>query len=142
MKSTSRYQVRSSSCPIGIFIFFHSCVSLYPFCVKFSGHVAEGMTQGAEAIGRGLVRASTKGAELMKIGTIKLKENVAPTLEDREVDPKLKASLEAASWTADKAVKVSGYLGREIKSLLSASCKFQPTLSAKLNLKVWLFIHP
>ena len=76
------------------------------------------MTQGAEAIGRGLVRASTKGAELMKIGTIKLKENVAPTLEDREVDPKLKASLEAASWTADKAVKVSGYLGMK-KSLLS-----------------------
>ena len=102
--------------------------------MKFSGHVAEGMTQGAEAIGRGLVRASTKGAELMKIGTIKLKENVAPTLEDRAVDPKLKASLEAASWTADKAVKVSGYLGREIKSLLSASCKFQPTMSAAPSL--------
>jgi len=85
-------------------------LSHYEEYITLSGHVAEGMTQGAEAIGRGLVRASTKGAELMKIGTIKLKENVAPTLEDREVDPKLKASLEAASWTADKAVKVSGYL--------------------------------
>ena len=77
----------------------------------------------------------------MKIGTIKLKENVAPTLEDRAVDPKLKASLEAASWTADKAVKVSGYLGMK-KSLLSASCKFQPILNAKLNFKVWLFHVP
>ena len=72
------------------------------------------MTQGAEAIGRGLVRASFKGAELMKKGTVKLKENIAPTDEDKPVDPKVKAGLEAASWTADKAVKVSGFLGKKI----------------------------
>ena len=47
----------------------------------------------------------------MKKGTVKLKENMAPTDEDKPVDPKVKASLEAISWTADKGVKVSGYLG-------------------------------
>jgi len=85
-------------------------LSHYEEYITLSTHVAEGMTQGAEAIGRGLVKASTKGVELMKQGTVKLKENMAPTDEDRQVDPKLKASLEAASWTAEKAVKVSGYL--------------------------------
>ena len=76
----------------------------------------------------------------MKIGTVKLKENVAPTLEDREVDPKLKASLEAASWTADKAVKVSGYLGIEILNVFFQRHlpKFKPTLKAKeLYFKIW-----
>ena len=41
-------------------------------------------------------------------------ENIAPTDEDKPVDPKVKAGLEAASWTADKAVKVSGFLGKKI----------------------------
>ena len=58
------------------------------------------MAQGTEAV-----------AELMKKGTVKLKESIAPADEDVPVDPKIKAGLEAVSWTADKAFKVSGFLG-------------------------------
>ena len=87
-------------------------LSEYDEYIAVSGKVAEGMTQGAEVVGKGLVKASIKGAQLMKKGTEKLKENMVPAANSIAVDPKLKTGLEAASWTADKAVKVSGYLGK------------------------------
>jgi len=85
-------------------------LSDYDEYIRVSGQVAEGMTQGAEVVGKGLVKASIKGAELMKKGTSMLKENMAPAAEAVAVDPKVKTGLEAASWTAEKAVKVSGFL--------------------------------
>jgi len=75
------------------------CEDYMALSEQLSSHIAEGMAQGTEAV-----------AELMKKGTVKLKESIAPADEDVPVDPKIKAGLEAASWTADKAFKVSGFL--------------------------------
>ena len=46
----------------------------------------------------------------MYIGAEKLKDKIVPENEPRHLDPKLKASLNAARWVSNNTVKASGYL--------------------------------
>ena len=85
-------------------------ISNYEEYMEYSEKISLGLTKGAEMVGWGLVKASTKGGELMKSGTIKLKERILPDTESKPVDPKVKKGLEAAQWVSDKAVRGSGYL--------------------------------
>jgi len=45
-------------------------------------------------------------------GTELLKEKIEPDTESTPIDPRLKTGLQVAKWTADKAAKGSGYLGK------------------------------
>ena len=85
-------------------------VSNYDEYMEFSEKVSQGLTKGAEMVGFGLVKASTKSGELMKAGTVKLKDKIMPDAESKPVDPKVRKTLEAAQWVSDKTVRGSGWL--------------------------------
>ena len=85
-------------------------VSNYDEYIEYSEKVSQGLTKGAEMVGWGLVKGSTKSAELMRAGTVKIKEKILPDIESKPVDPKIRKGLEAAQWVSDKTVKGSGWL--------------------------------
>ena len=85
-------------------------ISQYDEYMEYSEKVSQGLTKGAEMVGYGLVKASTKGGELMRAGTVKLKEKILPDSESKPVDPRVRKGLEAAQWVSDKTVRGSGWL--------------------------------
>ncbi len=85
-------------------------LSEYDQYLEFSGELSEGLVKGAEFVGRGMVKGAMKSGVLLHYGAEKFKEKVLPNDEAKPVDPKLKASLEAASWVTSKAAKASGFL--------------------------------
>lgn len=85
-------------------------ISQYDEYMEYSEKVSQGLTKGAEMVGYGMVKASTKGGELMRAGTVKLKEKILPDSESRPVDPRVRKGLEAAQWVSDKTVRGSGWL--------------------------------
>ena len=52
--------------------------------------------KGAEVVGRGMVKGAVKTSEYLFYGSEYAKQYITPEITAREVDPKLRQSLEAA----------------------------------------------
>ena len=82
----------------------------YDDTLEYSAQISSGLIQGAEIIGKGMVKGAIKSSEWMYLGAEKLKNRINPEAEPRTINPKLKTTLGAARWMTCKTVQASGYL--------------------------------
>ena len=76
--------------------------------------------QGAEAVGKGMVKGAVKTSEYLYYGSEYAKQYITPEATAREVDPKLRQGLEAARWVSTGACKVSGWMVSRVGSATMA----------------------
>jgi len=87
---------------------------------EFSSTLAQGLVKGAEVVGRGMVKGAVKTSEYLFYGSEYAKQYITPEITAREVDPKLRQSLEAARWVSTGACRVSGWMVGKVGSATAA----------------------
>jgi len=83
---------------------------------EFSANLASGLVKGAEVVGRGMVRGAVKTSELMFHTADMAKQYIQPEGAAREVDPRVREGLAAASWVTYSACRVSGWMVSKVGS--------------------------
>jgi len=87
---------------------------------EFSSTLAVGLVKGAEVVGKGMVKGAVKTSELLFHGADMAKQYITPETTAREVDPRLKQGLAAASWVSHGACRVSGWMVSKVGSATMA----------------------